>query len=50
MRRSHDYLTAPMLSIDETTGEAHLRHHMTPDGYYRGRQILVKDQAIPEEE
>ncbi len=50
MRRAHDYLTAPMLSIDETTGEAHLRHHMTPDGYYRGRQILVKDQVIPEEE
>ena len=50
MRRAHDFLTVPTLSIDETTGETHLRHHMTPDGYYRGRQILVKDQVVPEEE
>lgn len=50
MRRSHDFLTTPTLSIDETTGETHLRHHMTKDGYYRGRQVLVKAQAVPEEE
>lgn len=50
MRRSHDHLTAPALSIDATTGETHLRHHMTPDGYYRGRQILEKDQNVPEKD
>ncbi len=40
MRRSHDALTAPTLSTDSVTGEVHLRHHLTPDGYYRGRKVL----------
>jgi len=41
MRRAHDHLKAPTLSEDPLTGETHIRHHMTPDGYYKGRQILV---------
>lgn len=40
-RRSHDALTTPALSIDSTTGETHLRHHVTADGYYRGRKVIV---------
>lgn len=40
MRRSHDSLKAPALSVDSTTGETHLRHHMTPDGYYKGRKVI----------
>lgn len=40
MRRSHDSLKKPTLSIDQATGETHLRHHMSADGYYRGRQII----------
>jgi len=40
MRRSHDALTAPALSVDPTSGETHLRHHITPNGYYRGRKVL----------
>jgi large subunit ribosomal protein L32 len=40
MRRSHDALTAPSLSVDAETGETHLRHHVTPDGYYRGRKVV----------
>jgi large subunit ribosomal protein L32 len=40
MRRSHDALTAFNLSVDATTGEKHLRHHITPDGFYRGRKVL----------
>jgi large subunit ribosomal protein L32 len=40
MRRSHDGLKGPTLATDATTGEVHRRHHMTADGYYRGRQIL----------
>ncbi|MDZ7924384.1 MAG: 50S ribosomal protein L32 [Marinagarivorans sp.] len=40
MRRSHDALTAHNLSVDSTTGEKHLRHHITPDGFYRGRKVL----------
>lgn len=40
MRRSHDSLTAKTLSVDSTSGEKHLRHHMTPDGFYRGRKVV----------
>ncbi|HIP95007.1 MAG TPA: 50S ribosomal protein L32 [Leucothrix sp.] len=40
-RRSHDSLKNPTLSIDPVSGETHLRHHMTPDGFYRGRQVIV---------
>ena len=39
-RRSHHALAAPTLSEDETTGEVHRRHHVTVDGYYRGRKVL----------
>lgn len=39
MRRSHDSLTGPTLSVESETGETHLRHHISPDGYYRGRKI-----------
>ncbi len=40
MRRSHDALTSAPLSIEPTTGETHLRHHVSPDGYYRGRKVV----------
>ena len=39
-RRSHDSLTAPALSIDSTTGETHRRHHISANGYYRGRKVV----------
>jgi large subunit ribosomal protein L32 len=39
MRRSHDALVTEHLSVDQTTGETHRRHHMTADGYYKGRKI-----------
>lgn len=50
MRRSHDALTTAALSVDGTTGETHLRHHVTPDGYYRGRQVLVKSDEYEDDE
>ncbi|KTD34202.1 50S ribosomal protein L32 [Legionella moravica] len=50
MRRSHDSLTKPTLSVDSTTGETHLRHHMTPDGYYRGRKVIDTDSSSAYEE
>ncbi len=40
MRRSHDSLTGPTLSTDRTSGELHRRHHVSADGYYRGRQVI----------
>lgn len=39
-RRSHDALASPTLSVDATTGETHRRHHVTRDGYYRGRRVI----------
>ena len=49
-RRSHDALTAKQLSTDPTTGEIHLRHHMTADGYYRGRQVIAPKTKVVDEE
>ena len=40
MRRSHDKLKKPALSVDPTSGETHLRHRVTPDGFYRGKQVV----------
>jgi large subunit ribosomal protein L32 len=40
MRRSHDALSAAALSVDATSGEVHLRHHVSKDGFYRGRKII----------
>ena len=36
MHRAHDFLTPPALAIEPTTGEVHLRHHVSPSGVYRG--------------
>lgn len=43
MRRSHDALKTSALSVEQTTGETHLRHHISPDGYYRGRKVISKE-------
>ncbi|MDH5512038.1 MAG: 50S ribosomal protein L32 [Gammaproteobacteria bacterium] len=40
MRRSHDALKKSALSVDKTSGETHRRHHVTADGFYRGRKVL----------
>lgn len=40
MRRSHDALTGGTLSIDTTSGETHRRHHITADGFYRGKKVV----------
>lgn len=49
-RRSHDALTAKQLATDPTSGETHLRHHVTADGYYRGRQVIQPKVQIVDEE
>ena len=41
MRRSHDNVTSGSLSVDDVSGEKHLRHNMTSDGLYKRR--LIKD-------
>ncbi|MGD8908507.1 MAG: 50S ribosomal protein L32 [Chromatiales bacterium] len=40
MRRAHDALNGETLSIDSTSGEVHLRHHVTADGFYKGRKVV----------
>lgn len=49
-RRSHDSLKNPTLSVDQVTGETHLRHHMTADGFYRGRQVIMKNVPVIDED
>ena len=49
MRRSHSALTAPALSVDAATGEKHRRHHVSPDGYYKGRQVIAKAVVVEED-
>ncbi len=42
MRRSHDKIKKPALSVDPTSGETHLRHRVSPDGFYRGNQVVAQ--------
>ena len=41
MRRAHDALTATALSVEPVTGEIHRRHHISSDGYYRGKKVVA---------
>ena len=50
MRRAHDSLKASTLSVEPTTGETHRRHHISPDGYYRGRQVIKQDEVDDDDE
>ncbi len=54
MRRSHDALLKPTLSEDPVTGTRHRRHHVAPDGFYRGREVIpaevVEEQGEEEQE
>ena len=50
MRRAHDSLTAKQLGTDPTSGEVHLRHHVTKDGYYRGRKVIADKQSVKNED
>jgi large subunit ribosomal protein L32 len=40
MRRSHDALGSATLSVDPVSGETHRRHHVTADGFYRGKKVV----------
>jgi large subunit ribosomal protein L32 len=46
MHRSHNALNVPGIAVEPTTGETHLRHHISPNGFYRGRKVLkTKSEA-----
>ena len=49
MRRSHDALGESTLSVEPKTGETHRRHHISADGFYRGRQV-IEDKVDNDEE
>jgi large subunit ribosomal protein L32 len=40
MRRMHDALGNPALAIEPGSWEVHLRHHISPTGYYRGKKVV----------
>jgi large subunit ribosomal protein L32 len=50
MRRAHDALSAKQLATDPTSGETHIRHHVTADGYYRGKQVIAPKVKVVDEE
>ena len=52
MRRSHDALSSHALSTESKTGELHLRHNISPDGYYKGNKVIEfkSDQEAEVEE
>jgi large subunit ribosomal protein L32 len=50
MHRSHDRLAKPALSSDPQSGETHLRHRITPDGFYRGKRVIQPPQDKDEQE
>ena len=49
MRRSHDALKSATLSVEPTTGEVHRRHHVSADGYYKGRKVIA-DKIIEDDD
>lgn len=49
-RRSHDALSAKQLATDPTSGETHLRHHVTADGFYRGKKVIETKSKVADAE
>lgn len=50
MRRAHDSLSGPTLAEEQATGEIHRRHHVSADGFYRGKQVVVEPEDLEFEE
>lgn len=50
-RRSHNALTGAQVATDKVSGESHLRHHVTKDGFYRGKKVIqTKADRVVESE
>jgi large subunit ribosomal protein L32 len=50
MRRSHDALGTATLAVEPTTGETHRRHHISADGYYKGRRVIAEKVVEDDDE
>ncbi len=48
MRRSHLALKSLNVVEDATTGEYKLSHHISADGFYKGRQVIAPSETPPE--
>lgn len=48
MRRSHDAISGATLSTDPVSGTKHRRHHISADGFYRGRQVIAQPEETVE--
>ncbi len=48
-RRAHDSVLSGTYQECQDTGELKLRHHVSPGGYYRGRQVVKPSTAAAEE-
>lgn len=42
-RKANTVFIAPTLSKDKETGEIHIRHFVTKSGYYKGKQVIKKE-------
>ena len=40
MHRAHSSLANPPLAVEPVTGETHRRHHISPNGFYRGKKVV----------
>lgn len=50
MRRAHDALSAVNVVENQTTGEYTLSHHISPDGYYKGKQVIIPRETNESED
>ena len=47
--RAHDFLSNPATAVEPGTGEVHRRHHISPNGFYRGKKVVTTKQDAAEE-
>ena len=45
-RRAHDSLQKINIAYDSTTGEPKLSHHISLDGFYKGREVIKKKVKV----
>ena len=45
-RRTHDALGYATVTTESKSGKRHLRHHVSKDGFYRGRQAIVRPAEV----
>tara|TARA_B110000459_G_C16621801_1_gene502151 strand:- start:1455 stop:1652 length:198 start_codon:yes stop_codon:yes gene_type:complete len=44
MGRSHHHMTVNVIAEDQTSGETHLRHHVSANGFYRGTKVVADNK------